>query len=277
MKKSLWIILFVSLLGLTWMRLKPIDSTLYMAPERIALIPDETFTWTLYHPASTHPFLYQEAIVGITLKTLDSEVSLRLEAISESLEAGPLYATDLILSFPWDAATHPTRFEDATLSIRLINDEVIEFGGIHVGVFTPDTLESFSIESLYGLFQDEHLEGLYIRVKNRTSVPLDIAQIHLGFSDLLAPREVIHMTNDSFIAGQPLSDYTPHSLAPIEPGETKTMIVPYHPLAPVGEVPVCLGFKEGSILKEECIAPFLFIQRRIHIDQLIQGQRDDSN
>lgn len=277
MKKSLWMILFVSLLGLTWMRLKPIDSTLYMAPERIALTPDEAFIWTLYHPASTHPFLYEEAIVGVTLKTPESQVNLRLESMNEPLEAGPLYATNLTLSFPWEDAIYPIRFENATLSIRLINDEVIAFDGIHVGVFTPDTLQSYSIESLYGLFQDEHLEGLYIRVKNRTQDPIDIAHMHLGFSDLLAPREVIRMTNDSFIPGQPLSDYTPHSLAPIEPGETRTMLVPFHALAPVGEVPVCLGFKEGSTLKEECIAPFLFIQRRIHEDQLIQGHSDDSN
>ena len=259
------------------MRLKPIDSSLYMAPERIALTPDETFTWTLYHPASTHPFLYEEAIVGVTLKTPQSQVNLRLESMSEPLEAGPLYATNLTLSFPWEDTIYPTRFENATLSMRLINDEVIEFGGIHVGVFTPDTLKSFSVESLYGLFQDERLEGLYIRVKNRTQDSIDIAHMHLGFSDLLASRDVIRMTSDSFIPGQPLIDYTPHSFVPIEPGETRTMIVPFHALAPVGEVPVCLGFKEGSTLREECIAPFLFIQRRIHEDQLIQGTPDDSN
>lgn len=259
------------------MRLKPIDSALYMAPERIALTPGEAFTWTLYHPAFAHPFLHPDAIVGITLNTLDSHVALQLESVSEPVDAGPFYQTHLTLSFPWDETVYPSVFEDATLSMRVMNGETIQFDGIHLGVFTPDTMHSFSVESLYGLFQNERLEGLFIRLENRTDMPLELTHAHLGFSDLYTPRANIQMTHDPFIPGQPLATYRALPLDPIAPGETRTIIVPTEALAFVDEVPVCIGFKKSTALYEECIAPFLFIQRRIHEDQLIQGHGHDSD
>lgn len=256
------------------MRLKPQDTSLYMAPERIVLTPDESLSWTLYHPAKTHPFLSEEAIAWVTLKTQDQEVRLRLEAVGSPLKAGPLYQTTLTLGFPWEAATVPTLFETATLTLRLINDQLIVFEGLHVGVFGEDTLQSFSVESLYGIFQDERLEGLYIRLKNRAVAPLELSHIALGFSDLRAEKATIRTTDQAFIPGQSPSDYPALSLDVLEPGETKTLIVPIAPSTPVDEVPVCIGFKMTQTSYEECMAPFLFIQRRVHEDQLIEGHLD---
>lgn len=274
MKKCLWLILFLSLMTLTFWRLKPQDTTLYMAPERLVITQDESLTLTVYHPAKTHPFLSEDAIASITLNTQDQAVRLRLKAFGSTVEAGPLYATPLILEFPWEETAAPMLFEAATLSLGLVNDQTIAFDGIHVGIFGGDTLKAFSVESLYGIFQDEQFEGLYIRLRNRAVDPLELSHIALGFSDLKAEQEALRTTSEAFSPGQSPLDYASSPLGVFAPGETQTVLVPFAPSAPVDKVPVCIGFTGSHPPGEECMAPFLFIQRQVQENHLIRGHFD---
>lgn len=263
LKKSLWMIALISLLGLIYGRLKPADMTLNIAFDRFALEPGEHLEIPIYHATKKHPFLNEAAIARVTFGTQENTISLRLEHIDAPEKAGSLYASTLSLAFPWTQSPAPLLWDDATLTLDLINGDSVVFSGFHGGIFPADTLESMSLEVMYGIFEDEAFQGLYIGVKNRTVNPLTLAHVSLGFTDLYAASESMRVTDDAFMPGARLEEYSTRPLASFAPGETQYMIMPFSPQRPVTELPVCVGFNLNHQVIEECINPFLFIQRRV--------------
>jgi hypothetical protein len=252
-----------------------VDSTLYIAPDRLAITAGEPFDLGFYHPAKTHPFLAASSLHSAHISSESMQARLTVETVFEPVDVGPLHATFIRFSFPFETEALPMVFNDATLTLTFINGQTVTFDAMQAGLFGGDTLLHFSVEQMAGIFTDEVFEGLYLSLKNQSTEGLDIDHLHLGFDDLWAQKHAIRTTTDPFTPGQRFNDYSMSRLAAIEPGETVRLVVPFPADSSVTEVPVCVGILQAHGAVEECLAPFLFVQRQTDMDVLIAGTLHD--
>ncbi len=255
--------------------MRPVDAALYMAPERQAITTGDPFDIGFYHEEKTHPFLAASALHSAQISSDSMQMRFTVEKVFEPVDVGPMHATFVRFSLPFDTESLPLVLDEATLTLTFVGGQTFIFDRVQFGLFGDDTMRQFSVEQMAGIFTDEILKGLYLSLKNQSSQALDIQHLHLGFEDLWAEKDHIKTTKDPFTPGQPFNNYSTHPLEVIESGETVRLVVPFAGDGSINKAPVCVGIFQNSESMDECLAPFLFLQRQTHVDDLVAGTLDD--
>jgi len=255
--------------------MRPVDAALYMAPERQAITAGESFDIGFYHEEKTHPFLEASALHSAQISSDSMQMRFTVDTVFEPVDVGPMHATFVRFSLPFDTESWPLVFDEATLTLTFVGGQTFTFDGVQFGLFGGDTMRQFSVEQMAGIFTDEIFEGLYLSLKNQSTQALDIQHLHLGFEDLWAEKDHIKTTKNPFTPGQPYNDYSTTPLKAIEPGETVRLVVPFAGDGSISEAPVCVGIFQHTELRDECLAPFKFLKRQTQVDDLVAGTLHD--
>lgn len=267
LKKCLFLSLTLGLIGfIVYVLQPPPDLTVHTQLHTYSLSVDEPLVIPVFHATKTHPFLAAGAIATAYIENDQRTLQLTLTAVSNSEALREGYVSYLTLITPFRTLEQPFVLLDGTLVLTLLNGQTLDLTLGHLGIFLGDYLTHFSVETMHGFFHESSLTGMYLTLKNRSTVRQCIQGFGFGFEPLAVDIDEAINTDDPFTMHQALEDYQRMPKTPcLEPQTTGTYLLEFPVTWPLEKVPVCLYFSSHRGSVTECMQPFRFVSVPIEL------------